>query len=65
MQIANIAGPAFGGFAFGFLGAVTSSGLVCLFLIGAILAMFLIHKEIPVSEIVGGMPRLKTNCYLA
>lgn len=43
LQVARIAGPAFGGLIFGFLGAVTSSSLVCLLLAVAIVAMFRIQ----------------------
>jgi MFS family permease len=50
MQVARIAGPAFGGFVFGFFGAVTSSSLVCLFLIAAIVSMLTIKKEVPSPE---------------
>lgn len=50
MQVARIAGPAFGGFVFGFFGAIASSSLVCLFLLGAIGSMLLIKKEIPSPE---------------
>lgn len=47
MQVARVGGPAFGGFVFGFFGAVASSTLVCLFLAAAIISMFLIKKDIP------------------
>ena len=50
MQVARIAGPAFGGFVFGFFGAVASSSIVCLILLGAIGSMLLIKKEIPSPE---------------
>lgn len=50
MQIARIAGPAFGGFVFGFFGAVASSSIVCLMLLGAIGSMLLIKNEIPSPE---------------
>lgn len=50
MQIARIAGPAFGGFVFGFFGAITSSSLVCLILLGAIASMIAIKKEVPSPE---------------
>lgn len=47
MQVARIAGPAFGGLVFGFLGAVVSSSIVCVLLIAASFAMILIKKDIP------------------
>lgn len=47
MQIARIGGPAFGGLVFGFLGAIVSSSIVCLMLVGAIGAMLMIKKDIP------------------
>ena len=50
MQVARIAGPAFGGLIFGFFGAVVSSSIVCLLLIAASLAMILIRKDIPAPE---------------
>ena len=50
MQIARIAGPAFGGLTFGFLGAVTSSSIVCVLLVGAAISMLMIRKEIPPPE---------------
>lgn len=45
-QIARIGGPAFGGFAFGFFGAVVSSTIVCMLLIAAICSMLLIKRDI-------------------
>jgi MFS family permease len=51
MQVARIAGPAFGGLVFGFLGAITSSSLVCLFLAGAGVLLLLIQVEIPAPEL--------------
>lgn len=39
MQVARIAGPALGGLVFGFAGAVTSSSLVCLALLAAVVSM--------------------------
>ena len=50
MQIARIAGPAFGGLVFGFFGAVASSTIVCVLLIAASIAMVLIKKDIPPPE---------------
>lgn len=50
MQVARIAGPAFGGLVFGFLGAITSSSLVCIFLAGAGVLLLLIQQEIPAPE---------------
>ena len=47
MQVARIAGPAFGGLVFGFYGAIASSTIVCLLLVGACAAMLLIKKDIP------------------
>lgn len=47
MQIARIAGPALGGLAFGFVGPIFSSSMVCLVLLGAVTSMFLIQKDIP------------------
>lgn len=46
MQIARIAGPAFGGFAFGFFGAVFSSSVVCVLLICGVAAMLLIKTDL-------------------
>ena len=50
MQIARIAGPAAGGFIFGFFGAIVTSSLVCLLLIIASIAMLLIKKDIAPPE---------------
>jgi hypothetical protein len=50
MQVARIAGPAFGGIIFGFYGAIASSTIVCLFLIGASISMSLIKKEVPIAD---------------
>ncbi|RYZ63676.1 MAG: MFS transporter, partial [Proteobacteria bacterium] len=50
MQIARIAGPAFGGLTFGFLGPIVSSSLVCAFLLMAAISMLLIKKDIPAPE---------------
>lgn len=50
MQVARIGGPAFGGFVFGFFGAIASSSLVCFFLLLAIAATALIQKEVPSPE---------------
>lgn len=50
MQVARIAGPAIGGLAFGFLGAVTSSSMVCILLVAAVVSVLLIHQEIPAPE---------------
>jgi MFS family permease len=47
MQVARVAGPAVGGLAFGFLGAIFSSSLVCIFLIAASMAMLMIKIDIP------------------
>jgi MFS family permease len=47
LQIGRIAGPAFGGIVFGFLGAVTASSLVCLILLGASVAMWLMKTDVP------------------
>ena len=46
MQIARIAGPAVGGFAFGFLGPIVTSSLVCALLVAASVSMHLIKKDI-------------------
>lgn len=46
MQVARIAGPAFGGLAFGFFGAISSSAIVCLLLLAANFAMLSIKKDI-------------------
>ncbi|MGZ3691429.1 MAG: MFS transporter [Pseudobdellovibrio sp.] len=50
MQVARVAGPALGGLVFGYFGAITSSSMVCLFLIGAITAMAQIRVEVPAPE---------------
>jgi MFS family permease len=59
MQIARIAGPAFGGLIFGFFGAVVSSSVVCLFLIAASIAMILIKKDIPPPQVKGEHASIK------
>lgn len=51
MQVARIAGPAFGGIVFGFFGAVASSTIVCLLLLAGIFVMFSINKDIPAPEL--------------
>lgn len=50
MQIARIAGPAAGGFIFGFFGAIATSSLVCLLLIIASASMMLIKKDVAPPE---------------
>ncbi len=50
MQIARIAGPAFGGLVFGFFGPIASSSIVCLLLIAGSFAMLRIRKDIPAPE---------------
>jgi MFS family permease len=50
MQVARIAGPAFGGIIFGFMGAVVSSSIVCILLICAVISMLLIKQEIAPPE---------------
>lgn len=47
MQVARILGPAFGGLLFGFYGPTVASTFVCIFLVGAIIVMLFIRKEIP------------------
>jgi hypothetical protein len=47
MQVARIGGPALGGLIFGFFGAVAASTVVCLLLVGGVIAMLLIRQEIP------------------
>ncbi len=47
MQVARIGGPAVGGLLFGFYGAITSSSLVCFFLICAIVSMFSMRLVLP------------------
>ena len=47
IQVARIAGPAFGGLVFGFLGAIAASTIVCLLLLTGCFAMILIRKDIP------------------
>ena len=44
MQVARIAGPAFGGLVFGFFGPIASSSIVCVLLVLASFAMLLIRK---------------------
>ncbi len=46
MQIARIAGPAFGGLIFGFFGAIASSTIVCLLLLIGSFSMLLIRKDV-------------------
>jgi len=50
MQIARVAGPALGGLAFGFLGPIVASSLVCIFLAMAIGFMLFIKSDIPPPE---------------
>lgn len=50
MQVARVAGPAAGGLAFGFVGALFSSSLVCIFLLAASAAMLMIKIDIPPPE---------------
>lgn len=50
MQVARIGGPAMGGLAFGFMGAIFSSSIVCVLLILAFVAMVLIRKDVPAPE---------------
>ncbi|MEQ1877150.1 MAG: MFS transporter [Bdellovibrionia bacterium] len=47
LQVARIAGPAFGGLVFGFYGAVVSSSIVCALLLIGVFVMFSIRREIP------------------
>lgn len=47
MQVARIAGPAFGGLVFGFAGPIAASSIVCTFLIAGIIVMLFIQKQIP------------------
>lgn len=56
MQMARIAGPAIGGLAFGFLGPVVASTLVCLSLVGAVVTMLFVRVQIaaPASKNVHG-----------
>lgn len=53
MQVARIAGPAFGGLVFGIYGAVASSTIVCIVLLLAASMMFLIKKKIPPPDTKG------------
>ncbi len=46
MQVARIAGPAFGGLVFGFFGAITSSTIVCSLLLVGAFSMLLIRKDV-------------------
>jgi MFS family permease len=50
MQVARVAGPALGGLAFGFLGPVVSSSMVCIFLAAAICFMLFIKADLPPPE---------------
>lgn len=47
MQVARIAGPAFGGIIFGFIGATPASAIVCLVLLGSVLSIWSIKKALP------------------
>jgi MFS family permease len=47
MQVARIGGPAFGGLVFGVFGAIASSSIVCILLIGALVSVLLIQIQIP------------------
>ena len=46
MQVARIAGPAFGGLVFGFFGAIASSAIVCLLLLIGSFSMLLIRRDV-------------------
>jgi predicted MFS family arabinose efflux permease len=50
MQIARIAGPAFGGLVFGYLGAITASSIVCVLLVVGSIAMLRIEADIQPPE---------------
>ncbi|MES2803502.1 MAG: MFS transporter [Bdellovibrionota bacterium] len=50
MQIARIAGPAVGGFIFGFFGVTVTSTIVCLLLVCSVTSMYMIKKDIPAPE---------------
>ena len=51
MQVARIAGPAFGGLVFGFFGAIASSTIVCLLLLIGSFSMLLIRKDVAPSSV--------------
>lgn len=53
MQVARIAGPAFGGIVFGYFGAIAASTIVCLLLIIASVAMLAIKTDILPPEAGG------------
>lgn len=61
MQIARIAGPAFGGFVFGFFGAKAASSIVCLLLLGGIAAMLLIKKEVLPPQVTNQHSSIKAE----
>lgn len=50
MQIARIGGPAFGGFIFGFCGAIVASTIVCVLLVAAICCMLLIKRDLTAPD---------------
>lgn len=50
MQIARVAGPACGGLAFGYLGPIFSSSVVCLLLLFASTSMLLIRQQLSPME---------------
>ncbi|MBO9667641.1 MAG: MFS transporter [Bdellovibrio sp.] len=60
MQTARVTGPALGGVIFGFLGLQVSYSLICVFLLGALIATYgiRIHIEAPAST---GQPRAITD----
>lgn len=52
MQIARMAGPAFGGLVFGFVGVIASSSIVCILLICASISMLLIKTKIEAPTVL-------------
>ncbi|MBC7742303.1 MAG: MFS transporter [Bdellovibrionaceae bacterium] len=52
MQVARIAGPAFGGLVFGFFGVLLSSSIICGLLIAASITMLIIKTDIPAPTVL-------------
>ncbi|MEN0057382.1 MAG: MFS transporter, partial [Bdellovibrio sp.] len=53
MQVARIAGPAFGGLVFGFWGPVAASSIICILLLGGVIAMLAIRTELSAPASTG------------
>lgn len=65
MQVARVAGPAFGGLIFGFLGAIVSSSVVCVCLIISLLLLGLMKIQLPAPTPVLGEHETVKDEFLA